>query len=75
MPRDAILRDAYGASRVWALEDADGAPVATQRTVQAGRSFEGNTELRSGLEPGTRVVIRGNETLQEGQPVRVVKAH
>ncbi len=75
IPRDAILRDAYGASRVWALVDVDGAPVATQRTVQVGRSFEGNTEIRNGLEPGARVVIRGNETLREGQPVRVVKVH
>ncbi len=73
IPRDAILRDAYGASRVWVLADVDGAPVATQRTVRVGRSFEGNTELRSGLEPGVRVVIRGNETLREGQPVRVIK--
>jgi RND family efflux transporter MFP subunit len=75
VPRDAILRDAYGASRVWALEDLDGAPVATQHTVQVGRSFEGNTELRNGLEPGARVVVRGNETLREGQPVRVVNTH
>ena len=74
VPRDAILRDAYGASRVWALKDVDGAPVATQRTVQVGRSFEGNTELRNGIELGTRVVIRGNETLREGQHVRVVNA-
>jgi len=75
VPRDAILRDAYGASRVWALKDVDGAPVATQHTVQVGRSFDGNTELRTGLEPGARVVVRGNETLREGQAVRVVKSH
>jgi membrane fusion protein (multidrug efflux system) len=75
VPRDAILRDAYGASRVWALTDVDGAPVATQRTVEVGRSFGGNTELRSGLEPGARVVVRGNETLREGQAVRVVNSH
>lgn len=74
VPRDAILRDAYGASRVWALEDVDGAPVAAQRSVQVGRSFDGNTEIRDGLEPGARVVVRGNETLREGQPVRVVNA-
>lgn len=72
VPRDAILRDVYGASRVWTLKDVDGAPIATQHTVEIGRSFEGNTELRNGLEPGARVVIRGNETLREGQPVRVV---
>lgn len=75
VPRDAILRDPYGASRVWSLKDVDGAPVATQHTVEVGRSFDGNTELRNGLEPGARVVIRGNETLREGQPVRVVKVH
>jgi RND family efflux transporter MFP subunit len=75
VPRDAILRDAYGASRVWVLKDVDGAPVATQRSVQAGRSFDGNMELRDGIEPGARVVVRGNETLREGQPVRIVKIH
>ena len=75
VPRDAILKDAYGASRVWALEDVDGAPVATQHTVEVGRSFDGNTEIRSGLAPGSRVVVRGNETLRQGQPVRVVKTH
>lgn len=75
VPRDAILKDAYGASRVWALEDIDGAPVAAQHTVEVGRSFDGNTELRNGLEPGARVVVRGNETLREGQPVRVVKSY
>jgi RND family efflux transporter MFP subunit len=74
VPRDAILRDAYGASRVWALKDVDGAPVATQHTVQVGRSFDGNTELRNGIELGARIVIRGNETLREGQHVRVVNA-
>jgi membrane fusion protein, multidrug efflux system len=75
VPRDAISKDAYGASRIWALEDVDGAPVANQHTVEVGRSFDGNTEIRSGLEPGTRVVVRGNETLREGQAVRVVKSH
>ena len=75
VPRDAILRDAYGASRVWTLADVDGAPVARQHTVEVGRSFEGNTELRNGLAPGARVVVRGNETLREGQAVRVVKTH
>ncbi|TFH46765.1 MAG: efflux RND transporter periplasmic adaptor subunit, partial [Lysobacterales bacterium] len=75
VPRDAILKDAYGSSRVWSLNDVDGAPVASQHTVEIGRSFDGRTELRSGLEPGARVVIRGNETLREGQAVRVVKSH
>ena len=75
VPRDAIVRDAYGASRVWVLKDVDGAPVATQRSVKAGRSFDGKMELRDGLEPGARVVVRGNETLREGQAVRIVKTH
>jgi len=75
VPRDAILKDAYGASRIWALEDVDGAPVATQHTVEVGRSFDGMSEIRGGIEPGARVVVRGNETLRQGQPVRVVKTH
>ena len=72
VPRGEGLRGALGARRVWEREDVGGAPVATQHTVQVGRSFEGNTELRNGHEPGARVVVRGNETLREGQAVRVV---
>ncbi|MDX1433589.1 MAG: efflux RND transporter periplasmic adaptor subunit [Gammaproteobacteria bacterium] len=72
VPRDAVLRDAYGATRVWTIGEEDGAPIASQRRVDIGRSFDGRTEIRSGVEAGERVVVRGNETLSEGQPVRIV---
>ena len=74
VPRDAVLRDAYGATRVWSVQELDGAPVAVQRSVEVGRSFDGRTEIRAGVDAGERVVVRGNETLSEGQAVRVLNA-
>ena len=35
--------------------------------------FDGAIEVISGLRPGDLVVVRGNETLQEGQSVTILK--
>jgi RND family efflux transporter MFP subunit len=73
VPRDALLRYPDGRITVWVLEDAreGGAPVVSERRVRTGRAFGGDVEITDGLEPGTRVVVRGNEGLREGQHVRV----
>jgi len=72
VPRDAVLRDAYGTSRVWLVEESERGPVAVQREVALGRSFGGWVEVRRGVEAGDRVVVRGNETLRDGQRLRIV---
>jgi hypothetical protein len=33
--------------------------------------FEGQVEIRAGLQEGARVVVRGNEALRDGQRVSV----
>jgi multidrug efflux system membrane fusion protein len=50
--------------------------VARERVLTLGlRTLDGLVEVRSGLEPGERLVVRGAEALRDGAPVRVVEAH
>ncbi|MEM8941975.1 MAG: efflux RND transporter periplasmic adaptor subunit, partial [Pseudomonadota bacterium] len=72
VPRDAVLRYNDGRSVVWAIEDRDGQPFADERFVQTGQSFRGKVEVVSGLKSGERVVIQGNESLRDSQPVRII---
>lgn len=68
--RDALLRQPDGRITVWVVESNDGKLVARERRVEIGLSFDGLTEIRSGLKIGDRVVVRGNEALTDGQSVR-----
>ncbi|UCC55261.1 MAG: efflux RND transporter periplasmic adaptor subunit [Gammaproteobacteria bacterium] len=71
--RDALLRYPDGRVTVWLVEGDGETATVTERQVQTGVGFEGRIEIR-GLEPGVRVVMAGNEALQEGQAVRVLPA-
>ena len=74
VPRDALLRTAGGETRVWVVETtADGGLRASARSVQPGLGSGEQVEIRTGLEPGMQVVVRGNELLREGQPVRLLE--
>ncbi len=73
VPRDALLRHPDGRTEVWiAREDGDGRLTARRREVHVARTLGERIEVGEGLSPGERVVIRGNERLQEGQALRVV---
>ncbi|WP_096364783.1 efflux RND transporter periplasmic adaptor subunit [Thiohalobacter thiocyanaticus] len=76
VPRDALLRYPDGRVSVWVVEDAgeDGTASVTEHNVETGLAFDGRIEIRSGLEPGLRVVTTGNESLQPDQRVRPVGA-
>jgi len=69
--RDAIVRYPDGRTTVWVLEESDEGYTVAERQVLLGRAFEGRVHLRRGLEAGERVVVRGNEALRPGQPVRL----
>jgi len=73
VPRDALLRHPDGRVTVWVLEGPpeDGVATVTERRVRPGRAFDGRVEIAEGLDAGRAVVLRGNESLQEGQRVRV----
>jgi RND family efflux transporter MFP subunit len=46
---------------------------AFPRTVTLGEAVGGRFEVLSGLKPGERVVVRGNERLRPGQKVKISK--
>jgi RND family efflux transporter MFP subunit len=71
IPRGAVIRYPDGRTTVWAVADGEEGPVARERQVTLGRSFDGVVHVRDGLSAGTRVVVRGNETLSPGQPIRI----
>jgi hypothetical protein len=71
-PRDALVRDADGIERVWIVQDIDGESRVSARPVRLGRSLAETIEVVEGLEVDLPVVIRGNETLREGQAVQVL---
>ncbi len=72
LPRDALVRRPDGSSLVWVVQGEGPDATVTPRQVEVGRSLGGEVEIRSGVQAGARVVLRGNETLEEGQRVRVV---
>lgn len=72
VPRDALVRAPDGTDRVWVVERVDGETRAFPRTVRLGRSLAETIEVVGGLEAELPVVVRGNETLRDGQLVRVI---
>ena len=72
LPRDVLKRYPDGTTTVWVVEADGGEHKVYERTVRIGRAIAETVDVIDGLEPEARVVLDGNETLQEGQTVRVV---
>ncbi len=68
VPRDAVV-ERGGRRVVFVL---DGQRVAA-RPVKLGLGNDDIVEVREGLRPGERIVVRGLETLTDGTPVRVTE--
>lgn len=71
VPRDAVIRYPDGRTTVWVVEGRGDEASVAERQVRLGRAFDGRVHVLSGLEAGRRVVVRGNESLRQGQRVRV----
>ncbi|MCB1105641.1 MAG: efflux RND transporter periplasmic adaptor subunit, partial [Cephaloticoccus sp.] len=69
VPRDALVRRPDGTTNLWLARREGDRWSATQRRIEVGRRFASSVEIRGGVQPGDLVVIRGNETLREGQPI------
>lgn len=72
IPRDALLRYPDGSHTVFVLRDGPDGLTAVERPVKLGGGGA-QVEVLEGIEPADRVVVRGNERLRSGQPVRVVE--
>ncbi|MCK9505122.1 MAG: efflux RND transporter periplasmic adaptor subunit [Porticoccaceae bacterium] len=72
VPRDALLRYPDGRVVVWTVRKSKEGLTAQEKRVVTGEAFDGLVEIHEGLEPEMRVVVKGNEALQNGQSVRVV---
>jgi multidrug efflux pump subunit AcrA (membrane-fusion protein) len=66
VPRDAVI-DRFGQNVIWLVKDSAAKMVPVQVI-----GYEGMTAgiAGAGLEAGDQVVIKGNERLRDGQPVR-----
>lgn len=68
IPKDAVVERQNGKAVFVFANDRVRAAV-----VQIGESFASKFEVLSGLQPGQKVVVRGNEMLRPGQQVRVAR--
>ncbi|ABI75558.1 efflux transporter, RND family, MFP subunit [Hyphomonas neptunium ATCC 15444] len=73
IPRDALIRHPDGRTTAWVVVSAGGALTAQERNIVTGRAFAGRVEVRRGLSDGDSVVTEGNEGLQPGQAVEIVR--
>jgi RND family efflux transporter MFP subunit len=71
VPRDALLRHPDGRTTVWVVEPSGDGSIASERRVTLGAAMGGNVHVREGIAPGEWIVLRGNESLQEGARVEL----
>ena len=72
--RDAILRYPDGRVTVWVINPDSKPATVSERRVITGHGFNGLVTIREGIQAGDVIVLRGNESLQEGQQVRIQRS-
>ncbi|HSP30549.1 MAG TPA: efflux RND transporter periplasmic adaptor subunit, partial [Halomonas sp.] len=68
-PRDALIRRPDGSVSVWLARQSDDTWQAFEQRVEIGSSYQGEVAVNEGLSAGDRVIVVGNERLEEGQNV------
>jgi membrane fusion protein (multidrug efflux system) len=66
VPQEAIVRQGTK-HMVYTVDEAD---LAQPREVGLGQFFVDGVQVRSGIAPGTRVVVAGHQKLRPGSPIR-----
>jgi membrane fusion protein (multidrug efflux system) len=69
--RDAILRYPDGRVTVWVINPDSEPPTVSEKRVITGDGFKGLIPIHEGIQANDVIVVRGNESLQEGQQVRI----
>lgn len=67
VPKDAVV-EFNNSNFVYVVKNGTAQPIP----VSTGQAYENLIEVTGPVQPGQPVIIRGNERLQPGQPVRVV---
>lgn len=70
VPAEVIKQDMKG-DYLYVIEETDGNPVASKVYVKTGRSYNNRTIIKSGLEPGQKVVTAGYTQVSEGTEVNI----
>jgi len=71
LSRDALFRYPDGRVTVWTVSQNKDEAVVSEKRVRLGNSFNGQVSILEGINAGDVVVVQGNESLQEGQRVRI----
>lgn len=70
VPSKAIMQDAAGQDYVF-VANADN--MAKKVVIETGMSYEGQTHVVGGLNPGDAVIIEGARSIRDGEKVDAVK--
>jgi RND family efflux transporter MFP subunit len=70
VPAEVIKQDMKG-DYLYVIEETDGNPVASKVYVKTGRSYNNQTVIKKGLEPGQKVVTAGYTQVSEGTEVSI----
>ena len=71
VPRDVLIRTENG-YQAFVVAGPAGEEVAEARDVTLGASFENRIVVTGGLEPGDRLVVRGQQLVDPGDRVEIV---
>jgi multidrug efflux pump subunit AcrA (membrane-fusion protein) len=72
VPAEAVITR-YGEKYVYTLSESGGGQgLVEMRPVNAGVTLNGLTEITSGLDTGTQVVVQGQQLLSGGETVRLI---
>ncbi len=74
IPRDAVVRYPDGSIKVWVVSQNGEQAMVRSRDIRTGDALGELTEVLSGLEGGEQIVLKGNESLRENQPVTLDEA-
>ncbi len=74
LPNHLIGQDQNGRSFVYTITPMEGDLGQVHRTyLGIGLSYDGETEVRNGLEGGELIVDRGARSIQDGERIRIVE--
>jgi multidrug efflux pump subunit AcrA (membrane-fusion protein) len=73
VPQDAVVEN-RGLPAVFVISDisGEGTGRVSMREVSTGVTVDGETEIKSGLTAGEKVVVQGQQFLNDGETVRIL---